>query len=190
MTPNSIPPSPKSAVCRLCGQTFAITFTVPIIGEPPNQKMLRSMQKLGTHIQTAHPQQFAMAAQLSAEMMALLLTGHYDLQDVEMQQYFENVRRAVHQVIQWSPMTDEMIAARVEQVPVCNKYNESLHPESTVDALFKLHGHEYPHGEHRVPQERRLFVLAEVTALLCELRDVLTGGSADQFAPEQPLVQP
>lgn len=145
ITPSSLSPT---YTCQICRKTFGIQGT-PIVGEPAEQKALRTLNMLAAHLQESHKEAIGAATTCAVELSRMLIMSTFRHNDAFLLADSERIRRGLRQA-SFSPadhISDATIEAQVEA------------------HIMRHEGHEASYGQIR----------SKAIAVLKDLRDRLEG---------------
>jgi hypothetical protein len=113
--------------CRFCPKEFATSpFDIPIIGQPPNQRLMDYGNALMKHLGKAHPEKVAQLAGALQEFSYILCASHYDLHDPSLLAMRELIRARAHRFTRQNYITDETITDRLSKLPIPSDILEPL----------------------------------------------------------------
>lgn len=140
--------------CRICKQQFYgpdITGAL-ILGEPPSKREARYIGVLMSHLATHHPKEFNETSAIGAELAGALKLACYETGDPLVEKKRDELRWRTLQRMMRASVTDQRIRERVREVLL--RFQNSTMPGLVPDLNFDQ-------------------LAADLTALCCEMRDVL-----------------
>lgn len=105
--------------CRVpgCKKKFVSDpFDVPIIGHPPNERIVKFITALYDHVQKEHPAQIQQVNGAVQQYMGFMAVSLFELQDPELLRMCETIRASLHLFTRRLIISDADIADRVARL--------------------------------------------------------------------------